>query len=159
KTLQQVPVFIYDDPERPSIAQGTLAILDNQVSTQTGTIRLRAQFNNKDMALWPGQTVSARIQIHTLENATIVPQKAIRQGQQSPFIWRIENDMATPTPIQILQTNQELVAVEGIQVGDEIVVDGASRLLKGVRIQRIEQRDPSSDQPQAFNMTSFVRMC
>ena len=155
QSLQQIPMIIYDKTGSSPLAQGKLVLLDNQVSAQTGTVRIRAQFDNESMILWPGQTVSTLIQIQTIKDATVIPQTAIRQGQESPYVWRIQNDKATLVPIEVLHSDQNFSAVKGIQANDEIVVDGASRLLEGLKIQRIEQEErpptqsPTLD-PQAF---------
>ena len=150
QSLHQIPMFIDNKADQSPLAKGALILLDNQVSAQTGTIRIRAQFDNEHMTLWPGQTVNTLIQIQTLENSTVIPQTAIKQGQQSPYVWRIHNNMATPVNIEVLQTYQGLAAVQGIHPGDEIVTDGASRLLEGSTIQRIEpQNTPTQTAPNA----------
>lgn len=137
--LQQIPVLAYTTDEKTPIAQGHLIHMDNQVMSQTGTIRLRAQFENNPAQLWPGQTVKTLILLQTLQNATVIPQAAIQQGNQNTYVWRVENNHVHPVTIEIIQTNENLAAVTGIHAGEEIIIDGASRITQGSQIQRITQ--------------------
>lgn len=143
-SLQQIPVLAYTTDEKTPIAQGHLIYMDNQVTPQTGTIRLRAQFQNQPTQLWPGQTIKTLIQLQTLENVIVIPQTAIQQGNQKTYVWRVQNDQTYPVTIEVLQTNEGFAAVTGINAQEEIIIDGASRITQGTKIQRITQ-PPSTD--------------
>lgn len=141
--LRQIQVFAFDNEEKNLLAQGQLELLDNQVSQQTGTIRARALFLNPQHRLWPGQTVVAKLQMQTLSDIMIVPENAVLQGNQTTYVWRIENDKAKMVEVQILAKNDNQIAVNGLQKADEVVIDGASRLREGSIIIRTPSENTS----------------
>ena len=71
---------------------GTLALINNQVDTTSGTIRLKAVFDNKDHALWPGQSVSTRLLVRTLKDATVVPDDAVQHGTDGLYAYAVNQD-------------------------------------------------------------------
>ena len=73
------------DRRQEPLAEGTLAVVNNQVDATSGTIRLKAVFDNKDHALWPGQSVSTRLLVRTLKDATVVPDEAVQHGTRRPL--------------------------------------------------------------------------
>ncbi len=85
---------------------GTLALINNQVDTSSGTIRLKAVFDNKDHALWPGQSVSTRLLIRTLKDATVVPDDAVQHSTNGLYAYTVNQEnkaelhkiKVTPTP-------------------------------------------------------------
>src|ERR1700733_559561 len=79
-------IAITTDGKKP-LAEGTLSVINNQVDTTSGTIRLKAVFDNKNHALWPGQSVSTRLQVNTLKNATVVPDEAIQHGTEGLYAY------------------------------------------------------------------------
>jgi multidrug efflux system membrane fusion protein len=79
-----------DDP--PAAASGTLSVIDNTVDTATGTIHLKATFENRDGLLWPGQFVTSVLTLDTIQNATVVPAEAVQAGQQGQFVYVVKPD-------------------------------------------------------------------
>ena len=73
------------------LSTGTLALINNQVDTTSGTIRLKAVFDNKDHALWPGQSVSTRLLIRTLKDATVVPDDAVQHGTDGLYAYAVNH--------------------------------------------------------------------
>ena len=77
---------------KKTLSQGTLSVINNQVDTSSGTIRLKAVFDNKDHALWPGQSVSTRLLLKTLNDATVVPDEAIQHGADGLYAYVVNQD-------------------------------------------------------------------
>src|SRR5690606_20751691 len=86
---QPVPLQAYAGDGGPLLGEGHLTLIDNRVSSQTGTIRLKADFANPDGRLWPDQSVTVNLRTHTLPDALVVPQRALRQGVDQVLVWRI----------------------------------------------------------------------
>src|SRR5205807_9841145 len=81
-------IAITTDGKKP-LAEGALAVVNNQVDTTSGTIRLKAVFDNKDHALWPGQSVSTRLLVKTLKDATVVPDHAVQHGNDGLYAFSV----------------------------------------------------------------------
>ena len=119
------------------VAQGTLLTIDNQIDQTTGTVKLKAVFDNKDRALWPNQFVNARLLIDTKRNATIIPAAAIDHGDQGAFVYRInpKQEIAEVVPVDVGLTQDNLALINsGIAPNDLVVTDGQDRLRAGVRV-------------------------
>ena len=142
-SLTSIPVTAYDSTGQQLLAQGHLSLIDNRVATATGTIRVRAEFENGNRALWPGQTVLTSIQLRQIENAIVIPQTAIRQGNRYTYVWQIRDDHAAPVTVEVVHTDENLVAVTGLEVGAEVVTDGASRLQEGALVRRTNAEEPA----------------
>jgi len=114
---------------------GTLAVIDNAVDANTGTIRLKAAFDNKDGRLWPGQFVNVVITVDT-QTATVIPSEAVQVGQQGSFVYVVKTDQTVePRPVAVGQTVSNKVIIEkGVTSGETIVTDGQSRLFPGAKI-------------------------
>jgi len=124
-------------PEKDSnrAVRGTLAVIDNTVDPNTGTIRLKAVFDNKDGRLWPGQFVNVVVTLDT-QKATLIPAEAVQVGQSGSFVYVVKTDQTVePRPIVVGQTVASKVIVEkGVVAGETIVTDGQSRLFPGAKI-------------------------
>jgi multidrug efflux system membrane fusion protein len=123
-------------PEKEASAvSGTLSVIDNTVDTNTGTIHLKAEFNNKEGRLWPGQFVNVVVTLDT-QTATVIPSEAIQVGQQGSFVYVVKADQSVePRPVTAGQTFSGKVIVEkGVAAGETIVTDGQSRLFPGAKI-------------------------
>jgi membrane fusion protein, multidrug efflux system len=114
---------------------GTLTVIDNAVDANTGTIRLKAVFENREGRLWPGQFVNVVLTLDTQE-ATVVPSEAVQAGQQGSFVYVVKADQSVePRPVSVGQTISGKVIVEqGLTAGEMIVTDGQSRLFPGAKI-------------------------
>ena len=129
-------VIAYAMDDKTRLAEGELTLIDNQVDVTTGTIHLKAQFDNVGEPLWPGQFVNARIVLSTRENAVTVPQVAVMEGPNGAYVYVIGNDdTAKRRPVTVV-ANQEDVAVisKGLESGDRIVVEGQYRLIDGAKV-------------------------
>jgi membrane fusion protein, multidrug efflux system len=115
--------------------RGTLTVIDNTVDPNTGTIRLKAVFDNKERRLWPGQFANAVLTLDT-QKATVVPSEAVQAGQQGSFIYVVKQDQSVePRPVTLGQTISNTVIIEkGVTPGETIVTDGQSRLFPGAKI-------------------------
>jgi multidrug efflux system membrane fusion protein len=123
-------------PEKDAApVNGTLNVIDNTVDTNTGTIRLKAVFDNGAGRLWPGQFVNVVLTLDT-QTATVVPSEAVQVGQQGPFIYIVKPDQSVePRPVTVGQTFSGKAVIEkGIAAGEMIVTDGQSRLFPGAKI-------------------------
>jgi len=123
-------------PEKDSTpSSGTLKVIDNTVDPNTGTIRLKAVFDNANARLWPGQFLNVVLTLDT-QMATLVPSEAIQVGQQGSFVYVVKTDLSVePRPVTVGQTISGKVIIEkGIAAGETIVTDGQSRLFPGAKI-------------------------
>jgi membrane fusion protein, multidrug efflux system len=129
----QPAVTAFDQDEKTLLAKGALDVINNQVDTASGTIRLKARFENKDHKLWPGEFVQIQIVVEVLQNAIVVPSEAVQRGPDGPFVWAVsKNQMAQLRPIEIRDIEgQNTVVGRGIALGERIVVSGQYRLKPG----------------------------
>jgi len=119
------------------LGEGTLTLVDNQIDQGTGTIRLKATFQNEDHALWPGQFINIRLLLRTLQQVVTVPSTAIQRGPNGMYVYVIKPDSTVAMqPISVGQMSEGTSVVEkGLQPGDKIVVRGQYRLQPGTRVQ------------------------
>lgn len=118
-------------------ARGQLVFVDNTVDTATGTIRLKASFDNPDHRLWPGQFVSAAVVLAVRKGVTVVPTKAITAGQAGPYVFALEpgGDTVRVQPVKPGETMDDLTVVDqGLKPGDKVVTDGQVRLVPGAKV-------------------------
>ncbi len=125
------------DPNR--IARGLLKVVDNAVDTNTGTIRLKAVFDNADRMLWPGQFVNVVLTLGTQNNATVVPSEAVQDGQRGQFIFVVKSDQTVESrPVTVSRTiGRKSVISKGVAPGETVVTDGQLRLFPGAKIQPV----------------------
>ena len=123
-------------PGERALDAGRLTVLDNQVDPATGTIRLRASFPNQRLALWPGAFVTVRLRVRTLHAATTVPPVAVQRGPQGPYVYVVTPDAtAARRPVRLGHEDLAVAVIDaGVQPGEPVVVDGASRLTDGARV-------------------------
>lgn len=121
------------------LGEGLLALIDNRVSTQTGTIRIKGDFANPDGRLWPDQSVTVSLPVQTLRNALVVPHRALRQGIDEVLVWRVVDGSAASQTVQVLHSDNEIAVVSGLAAGDTVVVDGHSRLRPGVAVRTLNE--------------------
>jgi multidrug efflux system membrane fusion protein len=144
-----LPVTAYDRSGKTRLATGTLLTFDNQIDTTTGTVKLRANFENKDSALFPNQFVNVELLVDVLHDTPIVPSSAIQRGAPGTFVYLVNSADSTVSvkPIELGPANGERVAVKsGLKAGDEVVVDGADKLRDGIKI---TIRQPGDNNPPA----------
>jgi multidrug efflux system membrane fusion protein len=130
-----VNAFLSGDNLHPE--QGTLTFLDNRVSSDTGTILLKATFANSDRRLWPGQFVDVVLTLTTRPDSIVVPSEAVQTGQQGLFVFVIKPDMTVESrPVAVVMTlGSETVIDGGVTPGEQVVTDGQFRLVPGSHVQ------------------------
>ena len=127
------------------ISKGKLSFVDNLVDTSTGTIHLKATFDNEDLKLWPGMSVSTRLLLKTLKNVLIVPTNAIQHGPAGLFVYQVDDqNKVQAQPVDIGPSNAGYTVVtKGLIEGQTVVVDGQYRLQNGVKIAPADYVPPS----------------
>jgi multidrug efflux system membrane fusion protein len=127
------------DAEPNRVARGMLKVIDNTVDTNTGTIRLKAVFDNTDRVLWPGQFANVRLTLDTQRNATVVPSEAVQDGQRGQFVFVVKPDQTVePRPVTVDRTiGRKAVIAKGVAPGETVVTDGQLRLYPGAKIQPV----------------------
>ncbi len=125
------------------IAQGRLAVIDNQIDQLTGTVRLKAEFTNDDMALWPGQFVNVRMMTDTIRNAVVAPSPAVQRGPNGAFVYVLNDEgKARMRPVTTgRQDESQVVLTSGIRPGETVITSGFSRLSDGGKVRVIDGGD------------------
>jgi multidrug efflux system membrane fusion protein len=120
---------------------GAVTFMNNTVDASTGTIQLKATFQNTDNALWPGQFVDVALTL-TSEQAVLVPTQAVQAGQQGTFVFVVKPDSTVESrPVKVgRRLARELVIEQGVKVGEQVVTDGQLRLVPGARVDIKPQR-------------------
>ena len=115
---------------------GAFGSLDNQVDTQTGTVRAKARFNNAKLALFPSQFVNVRLKLRTITGAVVVPVSAIRTGANGDYVFVLKDDRSvTIRPITRGQATVDKVQIaSGLRPGERVITEGADRLREGSRV-------------------------
>ncbi|HUS24604.1 MAG TPA: efflux RND transporter periplasmic adaptor subunit [Candidatus Binatia bacterium] len=115
---------------------GRLTFVDNAVDTATGTIRLRATFDNPRGVLWPGQYVGVALGLGEDAAALVVPPQAVQTGPKGTYVFVVGGDQtAQPRPVRVARTTPDAAVIaEGLQPGESVVTDGQSRLAAGTRV-------------------------
>jgi membrane fusion protein, multidrug efflux system len=115
---------------------GVFASLDNQVDTQTGTVKAKARFNNTKLALFPSQFVNLQLNVRTIRDAVVVPVSALRQGSNGEFVFVLNADRTvTQRPVKRgVATVDKVQIAGGLQVGERVITEGADRLRDGSRV-------------------------
>jgi multidrug efflux system membrane fusion protein len=131
-----VPVRAYSSDGHRLLSEGVLLTPDNQIDTTTGTIKLKAQFANADNHLWPGQYITARVEIGVLKNVVTVPEVAVERGADSLFVFVVKPDQtATVRKVaEALERDGVAVITKGLSAGESVVVNGQSRLAEGMPV-------------------------
>jgi multidrug efflux system membrane fusion protein len=143
---QPLTVYAYSADDSYKLAEGKITLIDNQIDTATGTLRLKGEFANTDETLWPGEFVAVRLQLSVRKDAITVPERAVMQGAQGPYAYVIKADnTAERRPLEIEATQDGIAVIgKGIALGEKVVVDGQYRLTPGSKV-RIDQ--PASGAP------------
>lgn len=118
------------------IATGKLLAIDNQVDPNTGTVKIKAEFDNKDNALFPGQFINAKLLVNTLKNVILIPAAAVQLGPQASFVYIVKPDKTVQ--LQDVKTGPreggEEVVEQGVQPGQRVVTDGVDKLIQGTKV-------------------------
>src|SRR5438445_9920777 len=136
---------ITTDGKKP-LADGTLAVINNQVDTTSGTIRLKAVFDNKTHTLWPGQSVSTRLLVKTLKDATVVPDDAIQHSTDGLYAYTVNQDnKAELRKVKVSQSiDGRSVVEEGLSTGQQVITGGQFKVQPGTLVSTaVASSDPA----------------
>jgi membrane fusion protein, multidrug efflux system len=138
-------IAITTDGKRP-LAEGKLAVVNNQVDSTSGTIRLKAVFENKDHALWPGQSVSTRLLVRTLKDATVVPDNAVQHGTEGLYAFVVNQDnKAELRKVSVSQSIDGRSVIEkGLSPGERVITAGQFKVQPGTLVSvAVASSDPA----------------
>jgi multidrug efflux system membrane fusion protein len=129
-------VDVFGNDGTTVVDTGKLAGIDNQVDPTTGTLKLKAEFPNDKLQLWPGQFVNVRLRIETLAQATVIPTSAVQRGPTGTFSYLIgDNDTVTAKPVTVTQQSEtEAVIADGLTTSDRVVTTGFASLSDGAKV-------------------------
>ena len=132
-----VQVSLQNDPGKA--ARGVLSVIDNAVDNATGTIRLKATFENHERVLWPGQFVNVALTLDTLHDVTLVPAEAVQAGQQGQFVYVVKADQTVERrDVTVGRALENRVVIErGVAPRETVVTDGQLRLFPGASVQPV----------------------
>lgn len=145
---KKLDVDALDRTQETVLSHGKLSSVDNQIDVTTGTIKLRAEFANKDGMLFPNQFVNAKMLLNTLQDVTLVPTQAIQQSGQGPFVYVVQDGAAKIRQIKQGPANETDTSVQGVNPGETIVTAGFDKIQEGSKIATGQQRGPENRAPQ-----------
>ena len=135
---KQAPLVVraYSGDGKKQLAEGKLTLIDNMIDQTTGTIHLKARFDNEDERLWPGEFVSLRVVLSTRRGVTTVPQQTVQQGPNGHYAYVIKPDNTVERRDVEIASIQDGIAVvtKGLAANERVVVDGQFRLTEGARV-------------------------
>jgi multidrug efflux system membrane fusion protein len=156
---EKLRVDAYDREQSRRLAQGELASLDNQIDATTGTVRLKAVFQNEGHELYPNQFVNAKLLLEVMKDAVVIPASAVQRGQQGTYVYVLTAEgTVSLRPVSVGEAADGLSAVlSGLAPGEKVVVDGAERLRDGAAVD-VKERGPkpeaNADAASAQNATN-----
>jgi multidrug efflux system membrane fusion protein len=133
----QLTVRAFAASDEKQIAEGALDLVDNAVDQTTGTVKLKAEFPNKDKALWPGQFVNAHLVLKLVHDGITVPSVAIQTGPNGPYTYVVKDDSTVERrPVTVVQTDNSATLIgSGLQAGERVVTAGQFKLEQGTKVQ------------------------
>jgi multidrug efflux system membrane fusion protein len=136
----------WTEGEQRQIARGKLTLIDNQIDQATGTIHLKASFDNQDETLWPGEFVEMRLVVDTLKNAVTVPAQSVQAGPNGSYLYVIKpDDTVDERIVEVAETEDNLAVIgRGLAAGEQIVVDGQYRLDQGAKVSILPPSPPGT---------------
>ncbi len=137
RTGARLTVDAYDRDQKQKLATGTLLTIDNQIDPSTGTVKLKAEFPNRNNELFPNQFVNARLIIDVRHDALTVPSQAVQRGPQGTFVYVVKQDQTAELRPVIVGITQEGTAsiTSGLSAAELVVVEGADRLRDGSKVE------------------------
>ncbi len=142
--LNQLDVQALDPNGRDVVDHGVLAVVNNTIDATTGTVKLKANFDNKQLQLWPGIFTNVRLKVQTLKDAIVIPVAALQRGPKGPFVFTVADDKAKMVQVSIgQQDDNEAVVTSGLKAGETLITSGFAKLTDGAKVQ------PSVDQAEA----------
>jgi multidrug efflux system membrane fusion protein len=142
---QQLKVEALDRTQQGHLAAGKLMSIDNLIDTTTGTVKLRAQFDNRDGALFPNQFVNTRLLVKTLENQTLVPSSAIQHNGSEEYVYVIQDNKAQMRTVKSGDSDKgETTVTQGLKPGDVVANSSFEKLQNGSQITESKIKLPST---------------
>jgi multidrug efflux system membrane fusion protein len=135
-TAGPLPVDALASDGSTKLDNGTLQVIDNQMDQTTGTIRMKAEFPNKQLQLWPGQFVNIRMLVDTLRQAITVPTAAVQRGPNGTFVYVVDADskaVVRPITVAMLDDTRAVIS-KGLVTDERVVTTGFTRLSNGVKV-------------------------
>ena len=144
-----LPVYAYSQDSKVMLATGALIAVDNQIDTTTGTVKLKARFDNANNELFANQFVNVAMKVDTLRGATVMPTAAIQRGSIATFAYVVKDDKTvTVRPLQLGPTEGETVAVtSGLTPGEAVVVVGGDKLREGAKVEIVTNEPAGAPAP------------
>ena len=141
QALGDLVVQAYGTDNKTLVSVGKLAVIDNSVDQTTGTIKLKAVFENTDERLWPGEFVNVRLILNIRKGVPTVPAQTVQDGPEGKYVYVIKPDDTVARRTVEVSAVQDGIAVidKGLQSGDKVVVDGQYRLTEGARIRDVSK--------------------
>jgi multidrug efflux system membrane fusion protein len=144
RQMHTLPVDVWDRAQTTKIASGKLQTIDNQIDTTTGTVKLRALFDNKNNALFPNQFVNTRLLVNTLKDVTLVPTSAVQHNGQVEFLYVIANGTASVRNIKTGVADGGMTSVTGINPGEVVATSSFDKLQAGSKVVEPKQATPAN---------------
>jgi membrane fusion protein, multidrug efflux system len=136
RTGAKLPVDAFDRSGATRLASGSVVTLDNQIDQSTGTVRVKAVFDNRDHALFPAQFVNVQLLADTRRAELVVPAAAVQQGPQGAFVYGVHDGKAVVRPVTVGIVEGERVSIaKGLDTGDVVITDGLDRLRAGSAVE------------------------
>jgi membrane fusion protein, multidrug efflux system len=142
---ETLTVLAVDQNNKTTLSEGKLAVVDNEIDSTTGTIRLKANFSNNDLRLWPGQFVNARMLLTVQKGALVVPAQVVQRGpEDTAFAFVIKPDSTVAVqPVKVAAVEKDKAWIEeGLRLGENVVVDGQYKLQPGSHVKVGENAAP-----------------
>ena len=136
KTKTPLTVFAYNQDNSMQLDQGVLGLVNNEILQTTGSIQLKANFDNKANKLWPGELVNARLLVDTRHNGLTVPASVVQQGAKGPYAYVVNpDDTVAIRPIKVAQISDGQALIDsGLKANEQVVVDGQYKLQPGTHV-------------------------
>lgn len=140
KAGKTLSVEAWDRTNKQKLSTGKLLSLDNQIDATTGTIKLKARFENLDDVLFPNQFVNARMLVDTQHDAVVIPAAALQMGNDGHFVWVLnaDNKVSKHLVTTGIQDSSKVVITGGLSAGDRVVTDGIDRLTEGATVEVVQ---------------------
>ena len=147
------PLLVTATPGGENAVTGKLSFIDNSVDNTTGTIKLKAEFQNPQRTLWPGQFVNVQAQLNVERNRIVVPSRTVQTGPQGKYVWVMNPADATVAmrPVQVLRNymvpkaGEEAVIGNGLQAGEMVISEGQMRLAPGMKVRLLQGQTQLGD--------------
>lgn len=149
RTGKLLKVEAYDRTQQTHLATGKLTSIDNQIDTSTGTVKLRATFDNRDGDLFPNQFVNTRLLVTTLQNQVLVPSSAIQHNGSADFVYVIHDQKAVMRSVKSGVSDHGMTAVVGLRPGEEVADSSFEKLQNGSEISISKIKLPSTSEENA----------